>query len=321
MTQAITPGRYRGLKTTSLGTADIFGIIAFDQRGNYVTMLPDGTPYETLVQIKLETVSTLSKHASALLLDPLYGLAPAMHITGQSGLIMALEKSGYTGDSTYRKIDFIDGWTPQKIRMIGASAAKILVYYNPQAEALADELDTLLKQVVSECHSWDLPVFLEPIAYSIDASVKKESAAFAEQRADIVVETARRLSQTGADVLKMEFPLDLKFNADHAAWRKACERVSAASSVPWVLLSAGIDFEEYEPQVLIACQSGASGFLAGRAVWKEGVTMTTAARKTFLEETATYRLQKLIDIALQKARPWTEFYSAPAAPENWFESY
>lgn len=321
MTQTITPGRYRGLKTTSLADADVFGIIAFDQRGNYVTMLPEGTPFDTLVQIKAETVSLLARDASAILLDPLYGLAPAMQMSGHSGLILALEKSGYTGDSTYRKIDFIDGWTPQKIRTMGASAAKILVYYNPQAEALADELDSLLKRVISECHSWDLPVFLEPIAYSVDASIKKESAAFAEQRADIVVETARRLSQTGADVLKMEFPLDLKINADHNEWRKQCQRLSDVSSVPWVLLSAGVDYEEYEPQVLIACESGASGFLAGRAVWKEGIAMTSADRKTFLEETATYRLRRLIDIALQKARPWTDFYSAPAAVENWFEKY
>lgn len=321
MTQEITAGRYRGLKTCSLAQDDIFGIIAFDQRGSYRKMMPDGTPYAELVQVKVEIINALSRNASAILTDPVYGLGPSMHMRGQSGLIMALEESGYSGDSTYRKPEFLDTWTAEKIRKMGANAVKVLVYYNPQASELADELDETIRQVVKECHAWDLPVFLEPMSYSVAANVKKESAAYAAQRADVVVETARRLSKTGADVLKMEFPLDLKFNQDHTEWRKQCERLSQASSVPWVLLSAGVDFEEFEPQVVIACESGASGFLAGRAIWKEGAVMSTADRKAFLDGLAADRLKKLIAIALEKSRPWTEFYLPPQSSEKWFESY
>ena len=319
MTQEITPGRYRGLKTTSLSEADVFGIIAFDQRGSYQRMLPDNTSFDEMVQIKVDIIGALSNYASAILTDPSYGLLPAMHMNGKSGLIMSLEKSGYSGDSTYRKIEFLDTWTPEKISKMGANAVKVMVYYNPQAEQLADQLDETMKQVVSDCHAWGLPVFLEPMSYSIDENIKKESAAFAEMRADIIVDTARRLSQTGADILKMEFPLDLKFNQDHAEWRKQCHRLSEVSTVPWVLLSAGVDFEEFEPQVHIACESGASGFLAGRAIWKEAATMTPADRQAFMAGTATDRLRKLNDIALEKARPWTDFYSFGPAPIDWFE--
>ena len=321
MTQEITPGRYRGLKTTSLGDADIFGIVAFDQRGSYRKMLPDTKSYEALVQIKVEIIGALAQYASAVLTDPTYGLLPAMHMSGKSGLLMALEKSGYSGDSTYRRPEFADTWTPEKIRKMGANAIKLLVYYNPLASELADELDETIKQVIRDCHAWDLPVFLEPMSYSVDASVGKDSAEFAAQRPDIIVETARRLSHTGADVLKMEFPLDLKYNQDHQTWHKACRRLSDASNVPWVLLSAGVDFEEFEPQVQIACENGASGFLAGRAIWKEGATMTPEARQAFLAETATPRLRKLIAIAQEKSRPWTDFYSISAASEAWFEHY
>lgn len=321
MTIEITPGRYRGLKMTSLDDSDTFGIVAFDQRGSYRRMMPDNTPYNQLVQVKVEIVGELSKYASAVLTDPIYGLSAAMQMNGKSGLLMALEKSGYSGDSTYRKVEFIDSWTPEKVRKMGASAAKILVYYNAQAEALADELDDTVRQVVSDCHAWDLPVFLEPLSYSVDENITKNSAEFATQRADIVVETARRLSQTGADVLKMEFPLDLQFNQDHAEWRKQCERISAVSSVPWVLLSAGVDFEEFEPQVVIACESGASGFLAGRAIWKEGAAMPTDERQAFLESTATDRLRKLIDITQEKGRAWTDFYTVQTSTENWYENY
>ena len=281
-------------------------------------MLPDDKSYDELVQIKVEIIGALSNDASAVLTDPEYGLLPAMHMNGKSGLVMALEKSGYSGDATYRKPEFIETWTPEKIRKMGANAVKVLIYYNPLASQLADELDETIKHVVSDCHVWDLPVFLEPMSYSIDADVDKHSVAFAEKRPDIVVETARRLSQTGADVLKMEFPLDLKYNQDHQAWHKQCSRLSEASTIPWVLLSAGVDFEEFEPQVQIACENGASGFLAGRAIWKEGASMTPEKRKTFLAETATGRLRKLIDIAQEKSRPWTDFYSVGTASADWF---
>ena len=80
----------------------------------------------------------------------------------------------------------------------------------------------LVRRVVADCHTWDLPVFLEPMSYSLDAAVSKESAEFAAGRAEVVIETARRLSATGADVLKMEFPLDIQFNQDRGEWRAAC---------------------------------------------------------------------------------------------------
>jgi tagatose-1,6-bisphosphate aldolase len=88
-----------------------------------------------------------------------------------------------------------------------------------------------------------------------------------------------------------------------------------------VLLSAGVDFEEFVPQVVIACESGASGFLAGRAIWKEGANMTAEDRKTFLDGLATERLRRLIDIAAEKSRPWTDFYSPLPSSENWFDHY
>ena len=321
MSQQLTPGRYRGLKASSMANADIFGIVAFDQRGSYRRMMPENTPFETLVQVKVEIISALAQQATAVLTDPVYGLAPAMHMSGKAGLMLSLEKSGYSGDSTYRKMEFLNGWTPEKIRKMGANSVKIMVYYNPQAEELADELDTVVSSAIADCHAWDLPVFLEPMSYSVNASYGKDSAEFAAERADVVVETARRLSKTGADVLKMEFPLDLKYNQDHAEWHQQCERLSQASTVPWVLLSAGVDFEEFEPQVVIACERGASGFLAGRAIWKEAATMSTDERANFLATTASDRLTRLLEIAEAKSRPWTDFYTTQAPSATWYETY
>jgi len=321
MATQITPGRYRGLKVTSLAEQDIFGIVAFDQRGSYRRMMPDTATYEELVQVKVEIISALSHNASAVLTDPIYGLTPAMQMSGKSGLVLSLEKSGYSGDATYRTVEFFDAWTPQKVRNIGANAAKILVYYNPQNEALADELDASIGKVIADCHALDLPVFLEPMSYSIDEDHAKGTPEFAEQKVSIVVETARRLSRIGADILKMEFPVDQNHNDNLDDWHSACQQISDASAVPWVLLSAGVDFDMFEKQLIVACEGGASGFLAGRAIWKECAAMSFEDRKVFLETTATERLNRLLEIAQDKARPWTDFYNVQASTADWFESY
>lgn len=321
MPSTLTPGRYRGLKSTSLAEADVFGIIAFDQRASYRKMLPPDTSYGQLVQVKSEIIGALSADASAILTDPVYGLRPAMQMSPKSGLLLALEKSGYSGDSSYRVTELLPAWTPEKIRKVGASAVKFMVYYHPESGDLAEELEALTRRVVSDCHAWDLPVFLEPMSYSLDPAISKDSAAYAAGRAQVVIETARRLSRTGADVLKMEFPLDIQFNQDRGEWRAACEALSRASNVPWVLLSAGVDFAQFKPQVEVACHAGASGFLAGRAIWKEAAAMSTGDRAAFLRAIAGDRLRQLLDIAAAEARPWSDFYAAPAPVKNWYESY
>ncbi len=321
MPKALTPGRFRGLKSTSLASADVFGIIAFDQRASYRKMLPPDASYDQLVQVKAEIIGALSMDASAILTDPVYGLRPAMQMNPQSGLLLALEKSGYSGDSSYRKTELIPSWTPEKIRKTGASAVKFMAYYHPASGELADELEALIRRVVSDCHQWDLPVFLEPMSYSLDPAVPKDSRAFADQRPDVVIETARRLSRSGADVLKMEFPLDIDFNRNHSDWQTACSQLSDASAVPWVLLSAGVDFEQFKPQVEVACQTGASGFLAGRAIWKEAAAMSTSDRAAFLQGRARDRLRQLLEIAAADARPWTDFYAAPESSVDWYETY
>lgn len=320
MPEIITPGRWRGLKSTS-NASDVFTILAFDQRGSFRRMLPDGTSYEEAVQIKEDVVIPLSAHASAVLLDSTYGLTPALKMSGQSGLLLALEKSGYSGEATYRKMEFQDNWDIAKIKKFGASAIKMLVYYHPENGDLSKELEDVTAEVIAGCREHDIPVFLEPVSYSIDENIKKESAEYAATRPHVVEETARKLGALKPDVLKLEFPIDVHFNDNRDEWKSSCEAVTAASPVPWVLLSAGVDFEIFEEQVRIACAAGASGFLAGRAIWKESATMTPAEREAFIAGKASERIQKLIDVATEFATPWTDFYAPMAADENWIVSY
>ncbi len=320
MSEPITPGRWRGLKTTS-NDDHSFTILAFDQRGTFTKMLPEGTPYETAVAIKREVVFALSRHVSAVLLDPTYGLPAAYDMAGDCGLLMALEKSGYTGDSTYRRVELIDNWSVGKIKHMAASAVKLLVYYHPRAGALTEEIESFVANVCQECRRHDIPVFVEPVSYSLDTNIRKESAEFAKTRPDVVRETALRLSKLKPDILKMEFPVDADHDNDAYSWQVACEAVSAACEVPWVLLSAGVVFETFEQQTKIACRAGASGFLAGRAIWKEAVTMNAQERARFLAETGADRVQRLEDLVANFARPWTDFYAPMAGAEEWYTAY
>jgi tagatose 1,6-diphosphate aldolase len=320
MSLTLTPGRWRGLVTTST-SRQTFTVLAFDQRGNYRQLLPAGSTYDDAVQIKYEVVTALAPHASAVLLDPEYGLKAALLGVRNSGLLMCIEETGYSGDAAYRRTEFIPGWTLGKIRQMGASAGKLLIYYHPDSGALAEEIEALVTRVAEECHRYDLPLFVEPLTYSLDANINRKSETFAATLPAVVRETARRLSRTGADVLKLEFPVDAAYSADRGAWRAACEEISAVSAVPWVILSAGVDFATFEQQVRIACQAGASGFLGGRAIWKEAVSMNAVKRDAFLSTTGVERLRLLTAMTGDWARPWTHFYTPPAAVEKWFESY
>ena len=320
MNTKLTPGRWRGLKATST-SEHVFTIMAFDQRGSYAKMLPPDSSYEHAVAIKSEVVGQLSPYTSAVLLDADYGLLPAMQMHRNSGLLMALEKSGYTGDSTMRRADFDPDWTVAKMRKAGAAAVKLLIYYHPDSGALAEEIEGAISDILQDCHEQDLPLFVEPMSYSLDPDVATDSEVFAETKPAVVIETAKRISALGVDILKLEFPMNAKYHGEETEWLKACETVSEVSTVPWVLLSAGVDFEVFERQVRVACQGGASGYLGGRAIWKECAAMSPGERYEFLLGTAMERVACLNDHTQKHGRPWTDFYDLPDGGADWYQQY
>jgi tagatose 1,6-diphosphate aldolase len=318
--QSLTPGKWRGLKATS-GENQTFSILAFDQRGNYRAMLPEDADFATASRIKAEVVAALAPQTTAVLLDPVYGLEAALAMPGSCGLLMAVEKTGYAGSALERRVDFIPGWDVELIRRMGASSVKLLVYYHPDAEEVAAQIDATVTLIAADCRTHDLPLFVEPLSYSIDEFVRSDSPQFAVERPRIVIETARRLSRLGVDVLKLEFPLNVAHETDEGKWRAACEAISEASVVPWTLLSAGVDFPTYTRQVAVACESGASGFVGGRAIWKEAITMTTEQRAAFLADEGRRRVEQLRSLVERDARPWTDFYTPLTFGENWYDVY
>jgi tagatose-1,6-bisphosphate aldolase len=175
-----------------------------------------------------------------------------------------------------------------------------------------------VQQVADECTKQELALFLEPLSYSLDPAKKKVSP---EERRRVVIETARRLIVPGVDVLKAEFPLDASADPDEHAWHEACAELSQVSRVPWVLLSASASYETYVRQVTAACQAGASGVAAGRAVWQEAPSLKVAARESFLRTTAAQRMLRLSELVDALAKPLAEFFTVPSVTPQWYASY
>ncbi len=317
----ITVGKLRGLRqcSTARGT---FTCLALDHRQNLRRALnpddPTSVSDDDLTRFKLEVTQALADQSTAVLLDPQYSAAQAVIdgvIPGNIGLVVAVEATGYGGEATARQSQILPGWSVEKAKRMGASMIKLLVYYHPDS-ATATEIEGFVQQVADECKRYDLAIMLEPLSYSLDSNRKLTSA----EKRRVVVETACRLTPLGVDVLKAEFPLDTS-DKDESQWMEACTEVSAASIVPWILLSAAVSYEIYVRQIIVACQAGASGIAVGRAVWQEAVEMEHAARTEFLHTIGRQRLARLTSLCHALARPWSDFYAAGDITPNWYQTY
>lgn len=322
---SLTIGKILGLQRCA-GLDGTFTILALDHRGNLKRALnpldPDSVSYDTVVQFKQVLTATLSSKADGMLLDPVYGAAQviasrALH--PHTGLLVAVEKTGYAGDPTERETQILPGWSVEKIARMGAAAVKLLVYYHPDATNASTQ-EAILQQVADDCQVHDIPLFLEPLSYSLNPNEKRLPS---EEKRQVVIETARRLTPMGVDVLKAEFPLEIAEDSDLDHWQQACQELTAASVVPWVLLSAGVSFEAFKQQTEIACKAGASGVLAGRAVWKEAVDLTGEARLDFLRTTAAERLDELKALVTTYAQPWYNYHPdlGTTVAEGWYLDY
>jgi tagatose-1,6-bisphosphate aldolase len=309
-------GKLFGLQhiSTKRGT---FTCLALDHRQNLRKANPAFVSDEQLSCFKLDVTSSLASQATAVLLDPEVSAAQAIasnSIPNNIGLVVALESTGYTGDATARHAQILPGWSVEKAKRMGASAIKLLIYYHPDSPTTS-EIELFTKNVADECKKFDITLMLEPLSYSLDESKKLSS----DEKRYVVVETAKRLTPSGIDILKAEFPLDIS-EKDESLWVKACSEISAVSVTPWILLSAAVDYETYLRQVMVACNSGASGIAVGRAVWQEAVALNPEERMNFLNTTGRKRLARLTSLCHAIARPWTDFYSAKPA-FDWYKTY
>jgi len=328
----ISIGKLRGLQQL----ADSMGMMtmcAIDHRGALKRALnkehPETVNYQDMVNFKLDLCQAVEPFASAILLDPEYGAGQAIAaglIPGHKGLLVSAEKTGFTGERAARITELLPAWSVKKAKKIGASAVKLLIYFRPDLKDIASKQLDLVARLADQCIEEDIAFLVEPVTYPIsqdEGSLKK----FAEVKPDLVIETARQVTALPIDVLKAEFPADIEFEQDEGKLLKLCQELNQSSMQPWVLLSAGVDFESFRKQVKMACKAGASGFLAGRALWQEGAQISNRDdRMVFFQNTAATRLKELAELADSYGNPWysrmktdNEKFALPT--EGWYKSY
>ncbi len=328
----LSTGKLRGLQQV----ADSDGFLtmcAIDHRGALQKALnpqhPQSVSYDTMVAFKLDLCQAVSDSVSAVLLDPCYGAAQAISagmLPGSVGLLVSLEKTGYSGESTARISELLPGWSVKKARRMGASAVKLLVYFRPDLKDIAAKQLDLVAGLAETCIRQDILFLVEPVTYPIE-SEDKTSERFAAKKPELVIETARQITQLPIDILKSEFPVDPGYERNESSIMEYCRELDKASRLPWVLLSAGVGFDLFRKEVEIACKAGASGFLAGRALWQEGVEIESRSqRMNFFRETAVERLSILIDLVQKYAQPWWKHHGSvrgqmESIDESWYANY
>jgi tagatose 1,6-diphosphate aldolase len=319
------PGTRRGLDACA-SARGTFAVLALDHRQNLRKELhpeaPEVTTYDEMVAFKRAVIRALAPHATGSLLDPEIGAAQCIadgSLPGTAGLLVAVEATGYAGEATARVSRLLPGWSVEQAKRMGASAAKLLVYYHPDASNAADQ-ERFVADVSAECRRHDFALFVEPLGFDPVTGGKLTG----EVRRHCVIQTARRLTALGGDILKAEFPYDISV-VDEGAWADACAELDEASEVPWVLLSGGVDDATFERQVAVGCRAGASGVLVGRSVWAPSATMAPADRDAWLADEGRRRLERLVRLVDEEGLPWharpNAVTSAPMPGDGWYRAY
>jgi tagatose 1,6-diphosphate aldolase len=221
-------------------------------------------------------------------LDPIYGIPAINSIKDKCGLLISLEESGYEESEEGRLTRLIKNFGPKEAKELGANAVKLLIYFNPKAKT-ARQQEELVKKISEECRKVGLPFVCEFLVYPY-----KEKK-FEEEKSELILSSAKTISRLGIDLLKTEFPGRLGVDKIKEI-ESNCKKLKRVSKVPWVLLSRGIDFDQFKQQLKIAMRFGASGFMVGRALWQDYFSLGKQ-KEAFLKEVCLKRLKELKEIA------------------------
>ena len=283
----------------------VFSIIAMDQRNTLRRMFTAAgvdASDDDLRTAKADVARVLTPAASGLLSDPTYGV-PAITEAGalapDCGLLIAAEpaeRRSYQGEPRTHRDPGLDA---QWVRDQGGDALKFFVQLRADRPApapgepdLVAETLAVCAEIIRDCRQTGVPVVIENLVYAQPGEDLRGQA-----REDAITEAARALNDLDIDLLKLEYP----------GSPEGCRRLSAILDRPWAVLSAGVPFDQFTDIIRIASDDGgASGFIAGRSVWREVVSLAGQQREEFLTSVALPRLERLVAMAERWARPWHE---------------
>ena len=326
----ITSGKLSGMKAVS-DKRGVIAAAAMDQRGSLQKALAKEKGGEIsdrdMEEFKVLVTEVLTQHASAILLDPEWGLPASRRRAKGAGLLLAYEKTGYDKTGPGRLPDLLEEWSVRRIKEAGADCIKILLYYTPDdAKSVNDKKHAWVERIGDECRANDIPFFLEFVGYEEGADEK--GLEFAKKKPRIVSESMREFTKDryGVDVMKVEVPINMKFVEGAKAYggqkaytrQEAMEHFRRAADVasrPFIYLSAGVSNAEFTESLELAAEAGTrfSGVLCGRATWKDGISVYAkqggAAFRKWLESEGVKNIQN-VNARLKAAHPWFEFYGA-----------
>jgi tagatose 1,6-diphosphate aldolase len=331
----LTPGKLAGMKAVS-NERGIIAAAAMDQRGSLKKSLAaasNGKPIgdHEMEEFKALVTQVLTKHASAILLDPEWGLPAAAARQKGSGLLLAYEKTGYDATTPGRLPDLLDLWSVQRLKAAGADCIKILLYYNPEDDKKINDIKhAWVERIGDECRANDIPFFLEFVTYH--DGVEEKSLEFAKMKPRLVTGAMQEFSKEkyGVDVLKVEVPVNMQFvegtrsqrGTESAYTREEAKelfrKAAAVAQKPFIYLSAGVSNDEFTETLELATEAGTkfSGVLCGRATWKDGIKIyASQGADAFREWLNTQGVANISNVnkAIQGATPWYAFYGADSA--------
>ena len=326
----MTRGKFEGIQAIA-NEQGIIAAAAMDQRGSLLKALAKAKGAEVgaaeMGEFKALVTRVLTRYASAILMDPEYGLDAIKERAPGTGVLLAYEKTGYDADQPGRMPDLLPEWSVRRLVAAGAQAIKILLYYDPDDRP---EINTVkhafIERIGGECAANDVPFFLEPISYS-DTIGDEKGIEFAREKPRLVTAYMAEFSkpQYGVDVLKVEVPVNVKhvegspaFDG-RAAYSEAEARehfkvAAKAARVPFIYLSAGVTDEVFRATLELAAlaDTGFAGVLCGRATWQEGISEYgkggAAALEAWLLDRGVQNIQALNEVLARGAKPWYDFY-------------
>jgi tagatose 1,6-diphosphate aldolase len=321
----LTPGKLAGMKAVS-DSRGVIAAAAMDQRGSLKKALGAHAGDKELIEFKTSVTEILTPHASAILLDPEWGLPASKARAKNAGLLLAYEKTGYDKTGPGRLGDLLDHWSVRRLKEAGADCIKILLYYTPfDPKDINDRKHAWVERLGDECRANDIPFFLEFVGYEEGADEK--GVEFARKKPEIVKASMAEFTKDryGVDVMKVEVPINMKYveGSKSFAGQKAYTRDEAkklfldAASVatkPFIYLSAGVSNAEFNESLALAAESGVkfNGVLCGRATWKDGIAIyAEKGNKAFRDWLSTEGVKNIENVnkSLQAATSWFSFYN------------
>jgi tagatose 1,6-diphosphate aldolase len=325
---SISAGKLKHMKALSNG-AGIIAAAAMDQRGSLQKSLAAAKgvgqhdiTQEMMEDFKIAVTKVLTPHASAILLDPEFGIPASKQRSSNAGLLLAYEESGYDNTKPGRLPDLLPHLSAKRIVDFGANAVKILIYYTPFDDPKVNDIKhAFIERIGSECEDNDIPFFLEFVGYD-HTGANEKTVAYAKQKPAIVTGAMAEFSKPKykVDMLKVEVPIiaafveGSSFFKGEAAYTRAealdlFRKAADAAQKPFIYLSAGVSNPEFLENLSMAAESGTdySGVLCGRATWKDAIpvfaTKGMAALEDWLNDQGVKNINAVND-AIKSASPW-----------------